>query len=1199
MLRVLGVVDETEVEEWKWALHWVGEKPQLPDSPFPGLNPFEEGDADYFYGRRALVDELLGAVDDGLAGDGPRVVVVFGVSGAGKSSALRAGLHARRPKAELITPTSQPKAELDSALAKLAAAGDEEQVLIVDQCEELWTQQPNDDVEGVRRREEFLEALSLWLAESQRVAVIGLPAEYLGRALTDQRFPADQRPGVEHNRPIRVDPMNREELTEAICEPVARTGVVTIEESLVTTLLDELEANQYGSETGALPLLAYALQQTWDAMERRGKEHVLTIEDYLSTGGIRGAVAKYADAIYNELSEIQQSVVQRVMLKAVIVTADSQARDRVPREKLQWDGVRDDDVELVIERYVEQRLLTSDDSGIQISHEALLKEWPLLTQWIGIDRDSHIRHRQLSNEATEWDSHGRNNRHLLSRGRTEEYKKWIADKGSIELGRTEQQFLRANEVHHRIRAALRAMGVSVLVIALVVTIGTTVAALISRNEARRARDEGLSRQAALQWELLRGRDPALAQQVALAGYQVSPTLEARSALLDSTAVLVPHRSPTVNGPTSTALSSDGVLLAVCNSDGKVRLFQAGEPGDPPIATFPVPMDRLYAVAFRPGTRQLAVGGKPGAQLWDVTDPAVPRQLTVLPEASGKVENLAWSPDGNELAAAADKAGTIRWSVALDGKQATTAAVLPSTNAEGTRFVSTTVAYSPDGALLAAAGTNATVEFWDRRSDRPTPVAQLPLGGPGWSALDLAFDRSSTKLAVGTGQNQALVVDLTDHTKPAIIQRAGGFTSLVNAVAFHPDGTTLAAGSSDNSVQIFDVGSDSPARLVLPGRGIITSLLFRGDELVTAGNDGFIRTWPLPGPVSRKLSAPIRTFTGSADGTTAIVGFLREAADSTPDQLHQFTLTDSGELTERGPHLKFHPTDRSSGASTISPDGRIAAAGTAARSLYIWDISKPSEPGPPVVLPDIAPSGIAALVFTPDSRYLFAGSSGDSRQVVVIDRADPVRPVVLDRRLDAGDRIQLLSVSNDGKYLVAGTSTGIRLWDISAGPGKTEVIDDDNGIGANVSAVRFGLGNLLAAGSANETVRLYRADHTGLTELARLDGPTGQIQSLSFDSRATRLAAGIGDDQIWVWDISNPSEPLSLAALSAYDGRVNDVVYGPHDRNFTAAGDARVLQTWLADADAVARALCEHPAALITEEEWNRYLPGTEYQPPCR
>ncbi|MFD8098179.1 hypothetical protein ACFV24_01460 [Nocardia fluminea] len=1207
-------VEETEFRAWDDLVERLRKKrspkPQFPElpalPPYQGLNPFDKQQADYFYGRRDLTDHLVSSVQAGLDGSGPQVLLVFGESGAGKSSLLHAGLEWQMSKAVPITPTAVPEARLEYALATLTASGENEQILIVDQFEELWTLQPSDDRNGTKRRE-FLSKLSEWVRQPGRVLVVGVRDDHLGKAIAHSSFRRVAEGAVQ----VLVAPMDREQLTDVIRQP-AWQYEIPVEDALVARLLDEMKATDAESATGALPLLSHVLLQAWRQMvDRRGDQ--LTYRDYELTGGVQGAVEQSAEAVYTSLSTNQRLIAKRILLRSVVVTEDSEARGRVAREDLAWSDTLPSDIDFVTGSFIKERLLTASDIGIQISHEALLKAWPRLVEWIKENRVSLLRHRRFGEDTKVWDDADRTDDYLISRGRTEEYAKWAADEVALwPLSPLEQRFLDANLAYHQEQDRLEQQRLEelqrkntqltrvtwALGIFLLVTLLAAGAAFYSNRQTTIARNEGLSRQAALQWELLRGRDPGLAQQVALAGYGVSHTFEARSALLDSTAVLVPHRNPTVAGSISSAVSSDGTLLAVGNSDGKVRLFETGKPGHPAIATFSLPLGHLYAAAFRPNSRQLAVGGAKGAQLWDVTDTDKPRSLTDLPGSSGKVENLGWSANGDELAAAVGNAGTLRWGLSPDGV-VTTASTLRSTNAAGKPFDAKAVDYSPDGNLIATAGTNATIQIWDRSDVNVEPATQIPLD-PGWKVLDLDFDPSSTRLAVGTEHTEALVFDLTNRTGPLSPQRVGKFDSFVNTVAFNTDGSALAAGSSDNSVQLFDIkAGQAHASQTLPGPAIVTSVHFHSEQLITASVDGFIRTWSLPGPVTPTSGARVLTLTANAEATAVVVGARRKSGDTTPDTVQQFDITDPHHLRERGQPMRLNPPDQSSGPATVSLDGRTAAVGTKNGAVYTWDLADPQIPqmiAPPIA--GVTPTSVAAIVFTPDNRYLLAASNDDSSRITIVDRTVPTQPKIADHAIDAGNRVQLLSVSTNGKYLAASTASSVRLWDISDGPQNARLIDEDTSFGTNVSAVRFATEDVLAAGSADTTVRLYRATDTELTELAHLEGPTGQIQSLSFDPRGTQMAAGTGDDQIWVWGVTDPAHPTRIAALSAYDGRVNDVVFGPNGHSFTAAGDDSSLRTWLADPDAVAAALCAQPAALLTEDEWNRYLPDTKYNPPC-
>ncbi|MFG3525052.1 hypothetical protein ACGF5S_32675 [Nocardia nova] len=1169
------------------------------DNPYRGLFPFEKEHEKDFCGRDDYTDLLEQMTEDALAGLAPRVIVVVGASGSGKSSLLAAGLHARFPSAARFSPGEDPAAALTAQLDTLRESQAPSQVLIIDQCEELWTLHPGD--EGAERRTQFLERVALWLNESARVVVVGLRADHSGSALAE---PLLQK-GMQEAQ-VAIPPMSQDELQSAITRPAERRGV-DVDPRLVEHLLQELSLTDTAS--GGLPLLSHALREAWknlDPPDRYGKQ-VLTYDDYYQTGGIREAIENTAEAAFAELSAHQKLVAQRIMTRAVVLSEESTlARQPVRRNELSWDDTPDaGDIDRVIEQFAERRLITVGEDTVEVAHEALLTNWSRMRDWIESDRITIIRRHRLADAAHEWTQNRQRWSDLFTSSRTQEFAKWAADEEvRRQLNPQEARFLKRSITYRRIRRGVVAAVIAALAVAVVVSVGAYIITRNSLNATQLARDESDSRQAAVQSELMRSRDPALAQQLALAGYRISPTLEAKSALLDSTAIPTPVRAATVAGPSGFGLSSDGTLLAVANKDSTVRLIdRTGMSRNVVGSLVATPNQPLYATAFRPNSRLLAAGGGNGVSLWNVDDPAHPRSAGTLPGISGKVEKLAWTPDGTELAAAGLQ-GTVRWSIAADGS-ATLSGVLPSTNTSGQASPVRAVAYSPNGSLLATGGENATVQLWDRSTlaGTPTPVATVKLDAGYW-VNDLAFDSHSARLAVASRGAHALIIDTSNPGNSRIVQKVGTFTSYINGVDFSADNTTLAVGSGDNSTTLYrlDSSADPDAVLTpvqtLPGPDLVMAVHIAGDRLLTTSQDGFVREWPLPGPLGEPLHAKVYTLDADKAANTMLAGVI--STDATGNVLRQFDISNPNDIHERGPAMTFEPGDALAGVATISRDGHTAAAGTKTGSIYTWDITNPTRPqqlgAPAAVIP--ANQAVDTAVFSSDARYLFAGSNDDkTNHVFVLDRTDPVHPIVADS-LDAGSPIQLLTVSDDGKYLAAATVNTVRLWDISSGPHHVHWIGDTTGFQTTVQTVRFGANHLLAGGSADHTIRLWRASDTGLTELAHIDGPTGAIQSLVFDQSSAQLAAGIGDTQIWIWNVTDPHSPTRTVVLDAYGDRVNDVVYEQGATTFTAAGLAGKLRTWLSDPHTVAARICANPAAAISKAEWQRYLPTISYRSVC-
>ncbi|WP_225728003.1 MULTISPECIES: AAA family ATPase [unclassified Nocardia] len=1247
LLRVCGV-NETEFPEWWAALYRARRtQPDPGESPYPGLAPYDASRAVDFCGRGELTAELRATVRACLDGAEARPVIVIGESGVGKSSLLLAGLEPGFGQVAVLAPGTKPLMALGNAIDEVEIGPDTEFVLIVDQCEELWTLEPivgDDDALRARweqERDEFLAELAAWANRPHTAVVIGLRADYFGRAAAD---PFLQR-ALHSDRLITVTPMNRRQLLEVITKPASERGI-TVEEALVDRLLEELKVTEGGSDGGALPQLSEALKRTWDIPTRT--EPKLTWADYRSTGGIGKVVELSAEKVYGALDEHEQLIARRVVTRCVVVTEESAARRRVARTELAWADAEPAVVDSVIAHFTADRLLTSAGSGVQLTHEALLTAWPRLAEWIGTDRATLLRHRRLGNEAEVWAENGRRERDLLSSGRTDEFQEWADTQDRYkELTVREREFLDACVAHwarvrdrdrkrvaelartveerdrtvveldqtvHRLdrtvhdletsrhtlrRRAMALIVVAVLAVAAALGAGAVSYALVlSRHELQRTTDEALSRQGVAELGLLRSRDPGLAQQLALIGYRFAPTVtvEARSALLDSTGILTPVRTATVPGPIGTALNRDSTLLAVVNSDGAARLIDRRKARNGPVGELKVGDDRLYAAAFAPDRPVLAIGGGKTLTLWDVSVPEKPSRMpTELQTGGAKIGHLAWSPDGRELAAAT-ATGIQRWRI--DGASADQE---PSLDIGAPMNA---VAYSPDGALLAGGGEGQELHIWQRAS--AAPIGRLTMTNV---VLDLQFDPTSTRLVVGSQALNAVLVDIADPAHPAQRSLLGAFGSFVNSVGFSPDGATIAAGSSDNSTQLFRTaaatavvpgGPPTIAVRTLPGTALVTSVAMAADAVISTSTDGIVHEWPTAtDPGTDDLGGRIFTVPASVDGRTALVGLV--APNGSPHNvIDRFELPRTGPPRPIEPPLTIDPGLRLSGVAAISDDGRTAAAGTTTGDIYLWDIGVPTDPRRSGERLHISPKSIAEAVFTPDARYLFAASASDGagNVISVIDRGDPNRPRVVDT-LRTTTLPLLLTVSADGTLLAAATATDVTVWDISRGPGSIRIADRFTGFGSTVTSVRFGPGHLLAAGSDDRTVRIWNLTAAGeFGKSAHLTGPTGSIESLTFNRDGTRLAAGIGDTEVWIWDTSDPAHPATYATLTAYGGRVNDVAYGPDGAQLIAGGLAGVLRTWATDPEAVVAALCANPASVITKDEWAQQFPGVAYRNPC-
>jgi len=432
----------------------------LPRNPYKGLRPFREDDADEFFGRESLVSEVLAS----LAG-GARLIALVGPSGSGKSSIVHAGLlpalrrgalaGSERWRIARMTPGSQPLESVEVALGQAGVGEsdgpvtpteavtegplqpatrllprDDRLVLVVDQFEELFI------AGDARVRQRFLKDLTSAVTDpgGRVTAVLALRADFYDRPLLDPAFAPVFTRGT-----VTVVPMSAADLEAAIVRPAGQVGVEVEPALLAQLTADTLE------QPGALPLLQYALTELF---ERRAGP-ALTLAAYQAMGGLREAVARRAEELHGSLSRQGRHAALQVFLRLVrLEDGTGPTRRRVPLRELtdlELDAVA---LSEVLDAFGRHRLLSFDrdpvtgDATVEVAHEALLREWRRLADWIDRHRVDLRRHAALVAATREWQSSDHDPDYLFIGSRLAEYEAWTADSG-LRLTAAERGFLEA------------------------------------------------------------------------------------------------------------------------------------------------------------------------------------------------------------------------------------------------------------------------------------------------------------------------------------------------------------------------------------------------------------------------------------------------------------------------------------------------------------------------------------------------------------------------------------------------------------------------------------------------------------------------------------------------------------------------------------------------------------------------------------
>ncbi|WP_405736089.1 helix-turn-helix domain-containing protein [Streptomyces sp. NBC_01537] len=1205
LLRACGVVGEREHRSWTDGLRRLRQRAGRgagAATPYRGLASFRPEDAEWFFGREELVGTLISRLGEMIASGAGGPLCVVGPSGSGKSSLLQAGLvpalrggrlgaagsgSAEERPVVLFTPGPHPMRQLQAQLGALPdhPARPVAPIVIVDQFEEVFT-----TCRDSGEREEFTVVLdALTRTTEPAVVVVGLRADFYGQAL---RHPALARALQESQ--VVVGPMTRDQLRQAIERPALKARTL-LGEGLVELLLRDLiplsasaDGDRPTHDTGALPLLSHALLATW-SIGRRGR---LTVDDYHSSGGIRDAVARTAETVYAELSAPEQDLARRMFLRMVhIAEGTADTRRRIPRDDL---GA----AEAVAARFIDQRLVTADVEYVEITHEALLTAWPRLRNWLDADRAGLLTHRRLTDAADAWTDSGRDPGTLYRGLRLANALEWSADPAHGHLTPREEEFLAASRSHEeaeREAARRQVRRRRRLVVALsltVVMVGIlAVYSLQQQRQAEIARRAALSRQAATEAGQLRANDTALAAQLSVAAYRTSRTPEALGALLDTYVAPEATRAVGPGGVMETvAVTADGRTMATGGDSGAVRLWHVPARGAPrALGGYLRPGGAVYSAAFSPDGRTLAVGGAQGVTLWRVADPAHPVRSAPLPgDPAGTVYAVAFSPDGRLLAAGGADHRVRLWGLSGAAAGAVVLAVL-----SGATDAVHTVVFGPDGRTLAAGGSDRRVRLWGLADPRH-PSERAVLGGPRAEVRSLAFSPDGRTLAAGDVESSVRLWRLSGTGVPAPLGKPlTGPESWVSGLRFSPDGRRLAASSSDNQVWLWDF----PGRTLLgtlPHPGPVTALAFLdgGHRLATSAADGVARVWNLDRPVLPGASGRIFSLLFLGHGTL----LAGAAGPSTA----LWRITDPRRPAVTGAALNVPAgLDRWSGAAAAAGD--LLALGGHDGTVHLW---RRAPSGLTTALPTVLTgphSTVEAIAISPDRGTLAVGA--DDAHVFLWDISRPSAP----RRLGSlytgkNNYVMALAFSARGHLLAAGgVDRKVRLWNLADPAAPRPLGSPLTGPRNYVNAVAFGPdGHTLAAGSADGTVRLWdvSAPAAPRPDGAPLTGPRNYVYAVAFSPDGHTLAAAGGDGTVHLWSIPRPGRATALATLTASSGGVFAVAFDRDSGMLATAGADSSVRLWVLDPARVSAYVCETAGTPVSAAEWEQYMPGADYRPPC-
>ncbi|MGQ4390151.1 nSTAND1 domain-containing NTPase [Streptomyces sp. SAS_270] len=1135
-------------------------------APYRGLARFEPDHHHLFFGRDRLIAEVIELVGR------HRFAVLFGPSGSGKSSLLRAGLIPRLQeeiaarggpdRLRILTPGPTPATTYGQLL--VPAEGGPESCVVVDQFEEIFTV-----CHDRQERSHFIDLLLSARAPASRLrVVIAVRADFYARC-AEHRGLADALRGAG----LLLGPMTAEELREAVTGPAQAAGYI-VERTLTARLVEEALG-----EPGGLPMLSHVLLETW----RRRKGQLLSLAGYEAAGGVRGAIAATAEEVYDRFTPAQARTARHLLLR-MVEPGQGAPDTRRPFTRSELGAWTDPEAAVVVERLTLARLLISDEDGVQLAHEALITCWPRLYAWIEEDRERLRHHRMLADAARTWLEHDRDPGTLYRGTRLARAEELFPDHaGDPALTTTERDFLTAaldaleTERQTAARTARRHRFLTVSLSALLsVALLTALAVWHEYDDNHRRRTEDAARRVAEVADALRTTDPRTALLLGAAAWRISELPETRRALLGS---LAQQETDTFTDPRPgdgpRRMLADGGRVLVSSDGGAWSTWDVITHRR--IGSGRVPQGAVTAAG--PDGRVLVVTEDAGVRLWDAASGRWTGSSAPLPEAA----DVRFTGDSRELLAV--EGDRVRLRSVADGR------VLFEARASDT----TLAGVSPDGRRVAVCTSGHAPQLWDTASARVVPgtwqqhrlcnedTSLVALGG---NRLAAATDTGLRVWDTATGKR---IADLDDNG--------------VKYATFSPDGDFVAT-ADQREIRVWRLAaSGSPVfRHSLNNQFLYGGLIWdRDGRTLRYLEGGTVHTLDLgPAVTSAWSPSAIDDVRFSPNGRTYAT------AERTGDHyVFRLLATADGRVLRTLPPMPMpvstDPAQPVVPGDTLplqafSPDGTrfgygISAPGRDAvhQPFTVWDIPH----GRATAALDLPGAAVFGMALGPEGRTLYA-----ARGTSVGGVADEVWNTAGRRRTTVVNGVTAghLAIRPDGRLLV-GDGRVLRLP-------SGRVAGHDLVQGDEIGALAFTTdGSLLAAGDQTGRVTLWDGDlrhrvgilHNVFPAAVGTD-PEG-VGALAFSPDGRTLAVAGNAGTLQLWDVST-QQPLG-GSLTTPGEEIDSLAFSPDGTTLYASSGHVPLQRYLVDPGRAVAQVCARTGGVeLTPAQWRTYVPDAPYRRVC-
>ncbi|GAX34593.1 nSTAND1 domain-containing NTPase [Nodularia sp. NIES-3585] len=1129
--------------------------------PYRGLRAFGEEDAQYFYGREMVVQQLISDLEE------RSFIAVVGASGSGKSSVVQGGLVAQLRRGKLLPGSAdwlirsfRPGANPLQALSRrLVDSGTEKEkvyqqmqveamlrqggekfaqwlrhrpeamvVLVVDQFEELFTAASCED------RQRFLEVVlgALAYAPEKFKLIITLRADFIAPCLEVPKLVQ-----LLQQSSVLLPPcLTEEEYRRIIINPAEKVGL-TVEAELVEVLIQELHQSP-----GDLPLLEFVLEQLWEYRENAA----MTLQAYQQhLGGIKGALESQAQAAYNSLDPEAQECARWIFLSLTQLGEGTEdTRRRVFKSELIVKKYPVALVERTLQVLIAAKLVVvnleeeaeafEEVTGIslgktstsfspvtiEVAHEVLIRYWSTLRWWLEENRARLRSHRQIAQSAALWKNGGEQPDFLLQGVRLAEAEE-IYINYTDEVSADIQRFIQACLIErqrqqkiekNRLRKAQRTVGIMSI-------LGLTAfgLAVLAYQQTQKAQLREIQALNSLSENLLLSDQNLEALLTSLkAGREVQRitpgipiNIQSQTATILQQAVYGTqerNRLTRNSWVTSVNFSPDGQILASGYADNSIQLWNSD---GSLLATLTDHQDSVNSVSFSPDGQILAsASGDNTIKLWSRDG----KLLTTLTGHLHGVNDVNFSPDG-EILASGSNDNTVRiWS--RNGKLLA--------NFIGHSRSINSVSFSPEGDTIASASNDGTVKLWslDGRLLSTLPASTKEV-------LDVRFSPDGQTIASASADHTIKLWSRDGKLLRTIEGHSGG----VWQVKFSPDGQIIASASADKTIKLWTRAGNLLG--TLPGHSHeVNSLSFSPDStrLASASDDNTIRLWKLERNLPRTFyghQGSVNDVSFTADGNTI-------ASLSSDKTMKLWNL--NGQLLETLPS----PIEDVTSISFTSDRNTVALA-SANQAIQIRQ-----RDGTMLHTLKGHKHWVRSMSFSPDNQVLASASADKTIKLWSRDGR------LLKTLSDHNGWVTNVKFSPDGKTIAsAGADKTIKLWNRDGRLLKTL-----SGHSASVWSINFAPdGKTIASASQDKTVKLWGLDGS---LVQTFQGHGDLVNHVSFSPDGKMIASASDDDTIKLWNISTG---VLLKSFSGHNGGVKSVNFSPDGKMLISGGEDATIKVW--------------------------------------